>query len=284
MMGTFSPAAVGDVLMPTVEIGATTLDCEEVGDGPPCLIAHGGPGVNHRLYRSLDPLGSARRLIYWDHRGHGRSAPLPPGDVEISLFADDAVALADRLGIESFALFGHSFGGWVAQEIAIRHPQRVSALVLAATTPGQPGSDESPEDDQGPPPPPEVADLLASRPRTDIDVVQAYTALAPHFLRTADTRDFLLALRDGPVSADSWRRVFDALGRWSSVDRLAMIDCPTLVLAGRHDVFCSPPQLVRIARRIRGAEQVVFENSGHFMWLEEPDAFFGLLGPWLRSH
>ena len=260
------------------------LNTEQIGAGPACLIAHGGPGLHHGLYRTLDPLSTDHRLVYWDHRGHGRSDPLPDGPVSMSLFADDAVAVADRLGIDTFAVFGHSFGGWVAQELALRHPERVSALILAATTPGQLGATESADDDQGPPPPAELTDLLARRPATAAQLVELYSDLAPHYFADGDPTALLAALSPELVSAASMARVFEALGRWSAVDRLREIACPTLVLAGRHDVFCSPQQLARIARRIRGADHVTFEHSGHFMWLEEADRFFPLVLDWLDEH
>jgi pimeloyl-ACP methyl ester carboxylesterase len=85
------------------------------------------------------------------------------------------------------------------------------------------------------------------------------------------------------LSPDSLARVFDALAAWSSVDRLEQVGCPARMSVGQHDVFCSPPQLLRIARRIGGACHVVFEHSGHFMWLEEPDRFFRLVSDWLGS-
>ena len=260
------------------------LHTEVIGTGLPCLIAHGGPGLHHGLYRSLDLLSADHQLVYWDHRGHGRSDPLPVGPVPMSLFADDAVVLADRLGLDTFAVFGHSFGGWVAQEIALRHPRRVSALILVATTPGQLGSTESPEENQGPPPPADVMELMATQPTSDAELIDLYTKLASHFLRGLDTTQFVDALDPELVSADSMVRVFEALGQWSAVDRLGDIACPTLVLAGRHDVFCSPQQLARIAPRIAHADHVVFENSGHFMWLEEPDRFFPLVREWLGDH
>lgn len=260
------------------------LHTELIGEGPPCFVAHGGPGLQHGLYRSLDPLAGRRFLVYWDHRGHGRSDSLPDGPVSMALFADDAVSLADRLGIGTFAVLGHSFGGWVAQELALRHPDRVSALILAATTPGQLGLTEPPDDDQGPPPPAEVTDVLATRPTTDAQLIELYTRLAPYYFHDGDPKELLAALSPELVSADSMVRVFDALSRWSAVDRLGDIACPTLLLAGRHDVFCSPQQLDRIARRIPHAESVVFENSGHFMWLEEPDRFFPVTRDWLDEH
>lgn len=255
-----------------------------LGSGPTCLVCHGGPGLNHAMYRTLDPLANGRRLVYWDHRGHGDSESLPDQPVSMALFADDAVALADRLGLDTFAVFGHSFGGWVAQELALRHPERVSALILAATTPGQLGDTEARDDDQGPPPSDAVRALMATTPTTDAALVDLYRNLAPFFLRGADQTNFVSALDPARVSATSMARVFEALEAWSAVDRLGSLGMPTLVLSGRQDEFCSPQQSVRIARRIPRAELVVFEDSGHFMWLEEPKRFFPLVEKWLRAN
>jgi len=271
--------------VPFVDIGGVTLHVEETGSGLPCLVSHGGPGLNHGLYRSLDRLGEIRRLVFWDHRGHGRSDPLPAGEVAMSLFADDVIRLADALDIESFALFGHSFGGWVALEAALRHPGRVATLVLAATTPGQLGASESADDEQGEPMPQEIERLLLSQPGTDAEAAEVYRSLAPHFMRSVDAAPLLDVIDDSTISAQSMQRVFGALAGWSAIDRLELLQCPTLLLAGRHDVFCSPPQLARIAKRVPSADLVLFENSGHFMWFEEPDRFFSeVVGPWLSEH
>jgi proline iminopeptidase len=239
--------------------------------------------MHHGLYRSLDPLGASLELIYWDHRGHGRSGPFPTDRPTMEMLADDAIHVADGLGIESFAVFGHSFGGWVAQELTLRHPERVAALILAATSPGQLGATESAEDDQGPPPPQEIVDLLNRRPTSAAELIAIYAELKPHFLRGGDGSQYEESLDPELASPESLGRVFDALASWSSVDRLGQIRCSTLILAGRHDVFCSPQQLVRIATRIPNAEYVVFESSGHFMWLEEPETFFPLVSNWLAS-
>lgn len=253
-----------------------------VGTGAPLLVAHGGPGMSHDLYRSLDPLGDGRQLVFWDHRGHGRSERLPDGPVSMSSFADDVVAVADGLGIDRFAVFGHSFGGWVAQEVALRHPDRIAAVVLAGTTPGQLGTTESPDDDQGPPPPAELAALLGELPETDAGLVDMYAALAPYFTRTADPSALRDAIDPTLVSADSCRRVFDALSRWSTVDRLGGITCPTLLVAGRYDDFCSVQQHERIARRVADSDLAVIDRAGHFTWLERPEVL-DVIGDWLHQ-
>ncbi len=77
------------------------------------------------------------------------------------------------------------------------------------------------------------------------------------------------------------RRGFEELAAWSSVDRLADLGMPALVIAGRHDAFTAWPQAERIANRLPDAEVLVFEESGHFPWLDEPDAFFDGITAWL---
>lgn len=257
-----------------------TLHHTVVGDGPACLVPHGGPGLHSGLYRSLDPLAAGRRLVFWDHRGHGRSGPLPDGPIDMKLFADDAVELADELSLDTFAVFGHSFGGWVAQELALQYPERVTSLVLANTTPGQLGADEPPDDDQGEAPPPEVIEMLSTIPARDEEVADGYRRIAPHFFRGGDPRLLTDALDVELVSAIGMAKVFDALSRWSAVDRLATIRCPTLVIGATDDVFCSPPQLVRIASRIPEAALVWFD-TGHFPWADAPAAFFEVVDSWL---
>ncbi|KAA1416430.1 alpha/beta fold hydrolase [Nocardioides humilatus] len=258
------------------------LHVEVVGRGAPLLVAHGGPGMSHDLYRTLDPLAEHRQLVFWDHRGHGRSGDLPAGEVEMSLFADDVVTVADGLGIDRFALFGHSFGGWVAQEAALRHPDRISSLVLAGTTPGQLGVTESPDDPQGPPPPAELAALLGELPSTDAGLVEMYRKLAPFFARHFDPTEISGRIDPALVSADTCARVFAALGRWSSVDRLAEIACPTLLLAGRYDDFCSVEQHERIARRLPDPDLVVIDDAGHFTWLDRPEVL-DVLAQWVAD-
>jgi pimeloyl-ACP methyl ester carboxylesterase len=202
----------------------------------------------------------------------------------MALFADDVVRIADGLGIGRFALLGHSFGGWVAQELVLRHPDRVTAAIFAATTPGQLGASESPDDDQGPPPPPAVQQAFAEMPSLDgPGVARTFGDLAEHVLVGGDRDAYRREMEATTISVTAMHAVFDALSRWSSVDRLGEITCPVLVLAARHDVFTSWEQSQRIAGRIPGAELVTQEQSGHVLWMDEPDAFFATVGGWLAA-
>src|SRR4051794_20343094 len=116
--------------MATAALNGTTIYYETVGDGPPCLVLHGGLGVDHSLYRDLDALTDRVQLVYFDHRHNGRSGRPALDTITMPQLADDAVALADHLGFDTFIVLGHSYGGFVAQELAIRYPARVDALVL----------------------------------------------------------------------------------------------------------------------------------------------------------
>jgi proline iminopeptidase len=260
------------------------IHVEAVGEGPPVLVLHGGLGVDHTLYRSLDPLCAGLRLIYLDHRGNGRSARPDPVTLTMAEWADDARAVGRAIaGDGPLVVFGHSYGGFIAQELAIRHPTSVRALLLVCTTPGQLGSDEAPAP-PGPPIPIEFEALLSTPPESDSDVAAGMAALAPAYVHAVEP-DRLRALMAGTVfSASAMRRGFEVLSTWSSVDRLGSVTAPTLVAAGRHDPFTSWPQANRIAARVPGAEVVVFEESSHFPWLDEPEAFAATLHEWLTGH
>jgi proline iminopeptidase len=230
--------------------------------------------------RTLVELTDFMRVIYFDQRGNGRSVPADIGSITMPQLADDVAGLADALDIDQFLVFGHSYGGFVAQEVALRHGNRLDGVVLVATTPGQLGTNESADDDQGPPPPAGFLEKLQARPATDEEFAAGTAGLLPYYLHRRDPAEVEVLLEDTVYRVDAMSRGFEVLSEWSSVDRLHEITTPTLVMVGRHDVATSYPQAYRIANRIPDAEVVVFENSGHFPWLEEPEAFFTTLQSW----
>src|SRR4051812_50120031 len=87
------------------------LNVEEVGNGFPLIVLHGGPGMDHSMFRPyLDSLGDDYRLLYVDERCQGRSARGDPATLSLEVFARDVDLLAEALGLDAFALVGHSFG------------------------------------------------------------------------------------------------------------------------------------------------------------------------------
>jgi len=271
--------------MATAALDGVSLHFETDGQGPPMIVLHGGLGIDHQIYRrTLAPLRGDFHLVLPDQRGNGRSAPVGLGSLTMEQLAIDVLALADHLGLERFSLLGHSYGGFVAQELALGHGHRLDALILVDTTPGQLGAGEDPAEGQGPEPPPEVLAMMSTVPETDAAMADAMAQLFPAYFHRPGDLD-LEAIAAGTIfRADAMVRGFEVLSSWSSVDRLASLYVPTLVMAGRHDVFTSYPQSQRIASRAPDASLVLFEHSGHFPWIEEPDRFFSTVREWHRDH
>lgn len=284
--------------MPTAELNGTTLYYEAAGAdwplrsghaGRACVVLHGGLGVDHHYLRpGLDRLADRLRLVYVDQRGHGQSGR-PPGlrglNAEVGVpavgqLADDADALAGHLGLDQVLVLGHDWGGFVALEMALRHPERVAGLVIVASTAGELGTDESLLDDFGPPLPVEVDILMRVPPATDEELEATVSALLPYYLHRHDPPGA------NPFSgcrfdAGAMARSMHVLAAWSGVDRLGQVDAPALLVGGRHDVFCPPEQLDRMARRLPRAEVAVLEESAHLPWLDEPEPFFAVVEGWL---
>ena len=268
--------------MPELAINDTTIWYERDGAGVPCLVLHGGLGVDHTLYRkTLQPLAGRLELVFVDHRGNGRSGRPPPDTITIEQLADDAASVAHEFGFAQTLVFGHSYGGFVAQELTLRHPDLVRGLMLIDTTPGQLGTGETEDDYRGEPPPPEFLALVSQLPESDAQLADSMSDLMPFYLHDGDVADALAAFDGTIYSRDAMMQGFLALSTWSAVDRLATITAPTLVAVGRHDLFTAAPQAERIADRIPHAERVVFERSGHFPWFDEPSLFFQVLNGWL---
>ncbi len=237
--------------MPELPLNDTTIWYERDGAGPPCLVLHGGLGVDHTLYRrSLQPLAARLELVFVDHRGNGRSGRPSVETITIEQLADDAAALARGLGFDRLIVFGHSYGGFVAQELALRHPELVAALMLIDTTPGQLGTGESEDDYRGAPPPPEMIDLVSRVPESDEELADGMAVVVPLYLHQADPVEAAALFDETVYSRDAMVQGFVSLSTWSSVDRLPDISVPTLVTVGRYDLFTSPPQADRIADRV----------------------------------
>jgi proline-specific peptidase len=130
-----------------IEVNNCSLYFDVVGSGlvangplmeerPVIILLHGGPGFDHTTMKpAFNPLSDFAQLVYYDHRGQGRSDSSDPVHWHLDQWADDLRGLIDALGIEKPIVLGLSFGGFVAQNYAIRHPDRLHKLILASTVP-----------------------------------------------------------------------------------------------------------------------------------------------------
>jgi proline iminopeptidase len=125
-----------EVIISTARVNGIDLFYVSVGTGLPCLVMHGGLGLDHTtLHPWLDPLGDTIQLVYYDHRGNGRSGRSPLASMTLEQLAADADALRADLRFEKVAVLGHSAGGCIALTLALRCPERISHLILMNTAP-----------------------------------------------------------------------------------------------------------------------------------------------------
>src|SRR3972149_6036360 len=119
--------------MTHMQIRDVSLFVKVIGQGYPLVLMHGGPGLDHTSLLPLQPLAEQFTLIFYDHRCNGRSEGAEVSSMTFENLTGDADALRQTLGFDRWAVLGHSFGGMVALEYALRYPERVSHLMLMDT-------------------------------------------------------------------------------------------------------------------------------------------------------
>jgi proline iminopeptidase len=287
-----SPAAAADSRLAPgdhlVRLDGQPLAYHVAGSGPPCVVWPGGPGVDSAYLRS--PLERDLTLVYVDPVGTGASARLvDPTGYTRARYVGDLEKLRAALGLAKMCLIGHSFGGFVALLYTIAHPDRVSRLVLYDTAARldedlRRAAAANLEKLRGKPWHAGVVAGFAAEGGvgSDEDATRAIAQISPAYLADWDGRGAEIA----PLLARSraYAAPMTAVDRtpYDVRDKLPALAVPTLVVVGRHDFICSPPFAEEIARAVPGAKLVVFENSGHFAHLEEPEAFRATVAGFVR--
>jgi proline-specific peptidase len=253
-----------------------------------------GWGIGAGLYeQTLRPLERDCTLIYYDTRGSGRSqAPPNPDDIHVGAFVEDLEALRTQLELDSFALIGHSHGGYVALNYALKYQQYLSHLLPLDA---QLGVEEPEQDLQRTLPElakdPRFADAVKafadpSPLEAESDVSVLLERILPLYFHDPEAK-CVAALRDNlrmtRIALTTMQATDSSNGRFLVRDTLSTIRVPTLILVGRHDFICSPLQAQIIHDGISGSRLAVFEESGHFPWLEEPDLFFSTVANFVRG-
>ena len=119
--------------MTHTEIRGVSLFVDVVGNGPPLVLMHGGPGADHWTMQPFRRFSDRFTTVFYDHRCNGRSTGAAVETMTFDNLTADADTLREALGFERWAVLGHSFGGHVALEYALRYPDRLSHLVLLDT-------------------------------------------------------------------------------------------------------------------------------------------------------
>ena len=267
--------------MPTLSVnGSDLFYADSGGDGEPVVLGHGYLMTSALWDRQAAALAEAGyRAVRFDWRGQGRSAVAPDGYDPWDLAAD-ALALADRLGLDRFHWVGHSMGGYVGYRLALRAPGRVASLVQIGTAAEAEGGAALRE----------YTTLLWALRLVGYGPVlpRARPILyGPAFLGDP-ARAAEVAEQDRRVRSNRRSGVFRAgrgiFGRDSVAGQLGRIAAPTLVVTGEHDRPHPPAQGRADAGRIPDAEFVELPGVGHTPPAEAPDETARLVLDWVRRH
>ncbi|HZD00506.1 MAG TPA: alpha/beta hydrolase [Actinomycetes bacterium] len=262
-----------------MSIRDVSLFVEVVGRGYPLVLMHGGPGADHWTMLPFRRCADRFTLVFYDHRCNGRSVGAPVSSMTWENLTADADALRQSLGFERWAVLGHSFGGHVALEYALRYPDSLSHLVLLDTGGDSRWSQQN------------AADHLAKRGYSPekVELVRRWFngEFAPNemfriFMRIGGAYCYhpsiLLLARE--MIGGAWRAKMrpEALifaGRqllrgWTVMDQLGEIKVPTLVMAGRDDFVFPPECQLELAAGIPNARLQIIERAGHNPHSERP--------------
>ena len=257
----FDPSAAQEGLLP---VGHSRLYYRDLGHGQPLFLLHGGPSFSHSyLLPDMDRLADAFRLIYYDQRGRGKSA----GDV-------DPTAVSMQSEVDDL-------------EYALRHPARVSHLVLLNTAPASHDDCvlfEQQRDGQAPADAALLLELEASPAYAQGDLEARAAANRVYFratlqspelldrliehLQTGWTKEDVLTAR--AIGKQLWDETYGST-RYDLLPKLTRLRIPTLILHGDYD-FVPLACAAHIAEAMPAAQLVVLQDCGHFSYLERPDA------------
>lgn len=254
----------------TLSIGPTPFAVHTCGSGIPLLLLHAFP-LDHGMWEAQEPLADAVRIIAPDQRGFGATPGEPP-IASIAGMADDAVAVLDALHVaEPAFVCGVSMGGYVAQHVAARHPERVRGLILCDTKLDA----DTPEARAG------RAGLSAKVGRrgaglladTMLGTLLAQSPQARAELRRAAIEE-LLRQTIARQSVATIQAALAAMGdRPDMTDMMRSLAIPTLLVVGEEDTFTPPAIMQRMESILPDARLLIVPQAGHLVPLEAPEVF-----------
>jgi 3-oxoadipate enol-lactonase len=247
---------------------APRLAVSVAGNGPLVLFLHGIRG-NRRNWAGQLQFFSPRgyKAAAWDARGYGDSDDYD-GALQFDYFTGDVLRVAAHFKVEKLHLVGLSMGGRIARNVALRHPERLHSLTLVSSTPGFDSLSA-----EG------VRRFVTERRAATPQSLRRLLGTRPNHAAYEELLDSVSRIHEG-----SYQKTLEASVAQDRAAPIEKIRVPTLVMAGEEDTVY-PPELAReMARRIPGAELVMFERTGHLANLEQPERFNQAVLDFLSRH
>lgn len=258
--------------MPFTTVRDLRMYYEIRGNGPRLLSISSTGGDLRRSPNIFEmPIAQHFEILAYDQRGLGQTSR-PDMPYTMADYADDANGLLDAVGWNRCLVMGISFGGMVAQEFALRYPQRVERLVLACTSSGGGGGASYPLHELADLPVEEYVRHILQLSDTRRDA--AWQAANPAQFQALFDRT-LAGLRvgaDEPGRQVGARRQLEARAHHDTYERLPMLRIPVYICGGRYDGIVTPANLEAMKKQIPGARLELFEG-GHLFFIQDPRAF-----------
>jgi proline-specific peptidase len=271
---------------------------ETEGNGDPLILLHGGPGVPHDYLQDTRALAPFARLVFFDQRGTGKSGKSKTLAYTLETNVEDTENVRKKLNLGHCAIFGHSWGGMLAQAYTLKYPDNVRKLILANTFSTVDHLNDA------------LAKMRASMPQKVQEIYEEYersglyngrdhypdqyqsavdTAYEPISISVPKPAYLQDAFRR--MSSDVYRtmwgdetefRVTGTMSKFNFLPRLSEIRVPTLVIVGAKDMT-TIEMAQETTRRIPKARLVIFEKSRHYPFIEEKEKFVQVMKEFLAD-
>lgn len=265
-------------------------DGARMREKPIAFVIHGGPGSDHSGFKpSMSPLADVMQLVYFDHRGQGRSAKGDPARYTLDENVEDMEALRKHLGIEKIVSIGTSYGGMVAMAHAARYPKSVEKLVLAVTAAHHGFIPRAKEilKERGTPEQIAVCQRLWDGTFETVEQhAHYYDVMGPLYAVKHNPAAAVAGRSRGILTPEAINRAFGPGGFLRSYDlrpELAKITAPTLILAGEKDWICAPEFSSEIHRLMPGSILNIFPNCSHSLRTDAPEAYCAAVAAFVKG-
>jgi pimeloyl-ACP methyl ester carboxylesterase len=262
----------------TVEVDGVKIVCRVIGKGPPLLVLNGFAATSADWDPCfIDRLASCHELILLNNRGMGGSTD-DGQSFDIAKLANDAAHVIQTLGFEGTSVMGWSMGGFIAQTLAVEHPDHIYKLILLSTDSGGAGADLASS---------AVWSRLISTSGTPHEQARRLLSLLfPNGVVESFYRELvdIVATARAQLSPELLKRQAAAMDAWHRngiTDRLRRIGVPVLIATGTEDIVIPPSNALKLVNAIPGAWLAQFPRSGHAFLAQYPQAIAELINSFL---